>query len=150
MSICGTLDSPPASTVFRPFIVLVIFALSGCTASRALTGHEEDRFSLAAKSWEGANIVEMMAAWGPPNRREKPVDGENDGIAWWEYQSKKPVKEAHGSARYHCSALAHFNSNLIIMRIEVKHSRDCHRLFEGQFEAMTRPQVTSKQTPLNT
>ena len=130
-------------------IVIVIFAMSGCTTSGGVAVSEQDRYALAAKSWEGASLPEMLAAWGPPNRAERPPKGETDGMAWWEYSSPKSGSDQHGKTyRYYCSTVAHFNSNLTITSIEVKSSRDCQRLYEGQFESMMRHRVKPDLTTL--
>ena len=127
------------TVVFHLRIVLVIFTISGCTTSVDVAVTEQDRYALAAKSWEGASLPEMIAAWGPPNRAEQPPKGETDGFVWWEYYSPQRRSDQHGiTYRYYCSAVAHFNSTLTITSIEIKHSRNCYRLYEGQFESMTR------------
>jgi hypothetical protein len=131
-------------------MVFVVIAVLGCTTGNA-TDDAHDRYALAARSWMGAGIGEMIAAWGDPTRRFELPEGEKEGIAWWESFSEEGGHGGRGkTTRYHCSAVAHFNSNLIISNIEILRSRDCDRLYGSRFESMTRERVELDRTLIKT
>ena len=107
--------------------------------------HAKDRYVPAAKSWAGASIGEMIAAWGHPTRRFQLPNGEKEGIAWWESLYEGGDYGARGKTIYvHCSTIAHLSTNLTITNIEVRHSRNCFRQYESLFEQMTRGRVNLK------
>ena len=126
----------------RLSIVIVIIALSGCSTTGKVADGAHDRYVRAANSWLGAPIGEMIAAWGDPTRRFLLPEGEKAGIAWWESLSEEGgCGGGCKIIRFHCSTVTHFNSNLTITGIEIKHSRDCYHLYENRFESMTRDRV---------
>ncbi len=127
----------------RLTVVFAILTVFGC----ATTNDSLDRYTLAADSWKGASIEEMVAAWSTPNAGFSPADGEQNGIAGWDvyYESGVDSSMGHGKRTYyHCTTFAHFDSNGTILRIEVRNSRYCDRRFENQFESMTRDDVIAR------
>ena len=125
--------------MFRLGLLISILAVIGCAASGGTPGDEEDSYSRAANSWEGADIREMMAAWPDPNKRYRPPKGGKDGIAWWRHNSWDD-QAGFSKYRYHCETVAHFNSAGTITNIDVKRSLNCYRLFN--VESMTRQKAT--------
>ncbi len=127
----------------RLSVVIAILTVFGC----ATTNDISDRYTLAANSWKGASIEEMVAAWSTPNAGFLPADGEQNGIAGWSVLYESGVDSSMGHRKrtyYHCTTFAHFDSNGTILRIEVRNSRNCDRRFENQFELMTRDDVFSR------
>ena len=129
----------------RLTIAFVILAALGC----ATTNDGSDRYTSAANSWQGAKIIEMVAAWGTPNRGYLPPKGEQNGIAGWESRSESGVFDRKHT-RYYCTTFAHFDSNGTILRIDVQRSRYCQRRFENQFESMTRDADAPAQGSIRT
>ena len=124
--------------MFRLSIAIVLIAVLGCRSTGDLSKNAYDQYSNAANSWKGASVLEMIAAWGHPNRRFQAPESEQDGIAWWEYRAMEPSYGRGPKTRYHCSTVVHFNPNLTITNIEIRYSRNCYRLYDGLFESMTR------------
>ena len=127
----------------RLSVVIAILTVFGC----ATTNDISDRYTLAANSWKGASIEEMVAAWRTPNAGFLPADGEQNGIAGWDVYYESGVDSSMGHRKrtyYHCTTYAHFDSNGTILRIEVRNSRYCDSRFENQFELMTRDDVVSR------
>ncbi len=136
--------------MYRLSIVIAIIATLVCTTTGNVVDDAQDRYVRAANSWLSASIGEMIAARGNLTRRFRLPKGEIDRIAWWESRSAKLGHDGIETILLHCSTVAYFNSNLIITNIEVKLSRDCHRLYENLFESMTRDRVKSDHTLIET
>ena len=127
----------------RLSVVIAILTVFGC----ATTNDISDRYTLAANSWKGASIEEMVTAWSTPNAGFLPADGEQNGIAGWNVLYESGVNSGTNLGKktyYHCTTYAHFDSNGTILRIEVRNSRYCDSRFENQFELMTRDGVVSR------
>jgi hypothetical protein len=127
----------------RLSVVFAILTVFGC----ATTNDISDRYTLAANSWKGTSIEEMVAAWSTPNAGFLPAEGEQNGIAGWNVFYESGIDSSMGQGKrtyYRCTTFAHFNSNGTIVRIEVRNSRFCDRRFENQFEAMTHDDVVSR------
>ena len=117
----------------RLSIVFAVLAVFGC----ASTSDGSNRYTRAANSWKGGNIMDMVAAWGTPNAGYLPADGEISGVAGWDVRYKSGTGEGKVTY-YHCTTFAYFNSNDAIVRIVVKNSRYCHRRYGDDIQSMTR------------
>jgi len=91
-----------------------------------------DRYRQAAESWRGAGIVEMVAAWGPPNAGYYPAYGDREGIAGWKAEYVRG-----GVSYYECITFAYFSASQLITRIEVRRARYCDRRFSKHYASMT-------------
>lgn len=131
--------------MIRLALLCAVLAIPGCSTSGGGVGNALNRYEYAAYSWTGASIQEMVAAWGTPNSGYKPPDSGKDGVAGWDVRSS-----SGGDYRYRCTTLAYFDSDGLIIRIFVKHSRSCHRRYEGEFGRMTRQEPTSNGAPIET
>jgi len=107
---------------------MFILAASACATDR----DKPDRYRQAANSWRGASIVEMVAAWGPPNAGYYPAYGDREGIAGWKAEYTRA-----GRSHYECITFAYFAASQLITRIEVRRARHCDRRFSKQYASMT-------------
>ena len=118
-------------------VFLVVVFLSGCSGWGGAGGEAKNLYEYAANSWVGAQIEQMVAAWGTPNRGYYPASSEEEGVAGWSVWSQTGIG-ANREYRYRCETLAYFDSDGIIIRIVVKHAHSCDRPYAGQFKRMTR------------
>lgn len=61
----------------------VLVMLAACSGAPIGTNETPDEFSLAALSWEGAHIREMIQVWGRPNDAYEESARFSDGYARW-------------------------------------------------------------------
>lgn len=64
-------------------VPLVFLALAACAGSPIGTNDTPDEFSLAALSWEGGHIREMIAVWGRPNDAYVEKERFSNGYGRW-------------------------------------------------------------------
>ena len=126
----------------RLILFLAVWTMLGCSASGGLTGEASNRYEYAANSWLGARIEEMVATWGTPNSGYIPPEPGKHGVAGWNAYSVSGSGDDK-SYRYRCTTLAYFDSNGLITRIVVKHSRSCDRRYGDEFGTMTRREPRS-------
>ena len=129
----------------RLTVMSLFLTVSGC----ATTNNSSDQYARAANSWKGANIVEMVKAWGEPNQGVSPATGEKEGVATCEVRAETGVGE-HKRTRYHCTTIAHYDSSGMIVEIIVKRQSSCHRRFKDEFESMTRDNTESEPSEIRT
>ncbi len=67
----------------RLIAVFVALLLGACGGQPIGTNETPDEFVLAAKSWEGAHIREMIAVWNKPNDAYVEKGLYSDGYARW-------------------------------------------------------------------
>lgn len=116
-------------------IVLVICA--GCTHFADNPTPAIGDYSMAAKSWLGANIEEMIAVWPTPNMHCGSNTIGQVGCAWWRH-NQTPAPGGRPVYDYRCEAIARYNEAGVITKIEVIESSNCHRRFGDQLDQMTR------------
>ncbi len=92
---------------------------------------------MAAQSWLGANIEEMIAFWPNPNMRCGSNTIGEAGCAWWRH-NQTPAPGGRPVYDYRCEAIARYNEAGVITKIEVKESSNCDRRFGDQLDQMTR------------
>ena len=126
-------------------VFLALACLSGCSTWSGASGEAPNLYEYAANSWIGAQIEQMVAAWGTPNRGYHPANGEEEGVAGWGIWSRTGIGD-NKEYRYRCETLAYFDSEGIIMRIVVTHAHSCDRPYKGQFERMTRLNIAPIST----
>ena len=97
----------------RAFDLVILLSCAGCIPLVSESTSTIDQYSMAAKSWQGAYIEEMIAAWPNPNM--------------------------HCGSNTIGEAIARYNEGGVIYRIEVRQSRGCQRRFKDRFDRMTRP-----------
>lgn len=118
--------------MFRTAIAISMLICAGC--EHFGDGKpDDDKYSIAAASWVGSNIQEMVAAWPHPMKTCGSKKGGATGCVWWRHRSRS------GSYSYECEAVAYYDEAGVITMVDVKQSHDCHRLFEDHFERMTWP-----------
>ncbi len=128
------------------FATLCVFLfMPGCSIIGGGAGEAPSRYVYAAKSWAGASIQEMVAAWGTPNAGYKPSERGDSGIAGWDVYAKSGQ-----DYRYRCTTFAYFDSDGFITRIVVRHSRFCDRRYDGQYGTMTRQEPRPGHSPIGT
>ena len=121
----------------RIFTLISFFSCVGCAELTYKSTPVVDEFSMAAKSWIGAHIEEMISVWPNPNIHcGKNTIGEA-GCAWWRY-GQSPVADGQVTYGYRCEIIARYNEAGVITRIEIRESDRCDRIFAGQFVRMTR------------
>ena len=69
----------------RSAMALMCLVFAGCIGNPIGTSDTPDEFVDAARSWEGANIQEMMSVWGPPNDGLREPSGGESGSARWQF-----------------------------------------------------------------
>ena len=92
-----------------------LIVLAGCGGTPIGTNEEPDEFVLAARSWEGAHIREMIAVWNKPNDAYIEKGLYSDGYARWKQDTthsdcleKYPVRQTricHGPERTQCEVV---------------------------------------------
>jgi len=119
------------------FVSIILVSCAGCAQLADKPPPAVGDYSMAAKSWLGANIEEMIAFWPEPNMRCGSNTIGEAGCAWWRHRQTgtpggNPVYD------YRCEAIARYNEAGVITKVEVKESRNCHRYFRDRFDRMTR------------
>ncbi len=120
----------------RRFALVTLLSCAGCAQLSGEYSSSVDDYSMAAKSWLGANIEEMIAAWPNPNMHCGSNTIGEAGCAWWRHRQTGGGENP--SYNYRCEAIARYNEAGVISRIEVRESLRCDRRFRGQFDRMTR------------
>lgn len=108
---------------------------AGCEHFGDGKADDVDKYSYAATSWVGSNIQEMVAAWPHAMPSCGSRKGGAYGCVWWRHRNI--TKSMHSD--YDCEAIAYYDKAGVITDVDVKRSRDCHRLFERHFDRMTWP-----------
>ena len=111
----------------KPSIIVVLFLLAACSAWTG-SAPNESRFSIAAESWTGAPLDEMIAVWGPPRQYLDDSDTEGAGIAVW--------RSTWGDA-YRCNISAWYDPERIVTRIDVT-SYKCDEKYEEHLDMLMR------------
>lgn len=138
-------------------IFMFIFWVTACAQVDGAKVVQDDEFTKAAMSWEGADIREMLTAWPDPNiscgeDKEIEVGGYEEGragcVRWLYKQQNSGVQPASGApygntvsqwTYLHCEAIAKFRADLIITVVDVRFSHRCSNLFSKDgFTQMTR------------
>ena len=132
---CQSVARTGAIMIRLPVVLAFVF-ISGCSTWGGASGQATNLYKYAANSWIGAQIEQMVAAWGTPNRGYYPAKGEEQGVAGWGIWSQTGIGD-NKEYRYRCETLAYFDAEGIITRIVVKHALSCDRPYEGQLERMT-------------
>ena len=119
----------------------IFFSLLICTGCVELVAsespHTVDEYSIAARSWIGADIEEMLAAWPNPNMQCGSNTIGEAGCVWWRH-NQTPAPGGTPAYEYRCEAIARYNEAGVITRIDVRRSRYCYRRFNDQLDRMTR------------
>lgn len=115
------------------FLALVTLICTGCSRFGHGKADSDDKYAIAASSWVGSNIMEMVAAWPHSMPSCGSKKGGSSGCVWWRHRS------GSGTFAYECEAVAYFDEAGVITKVVVRRSNDCHRLFERHFERMTWP-----------
>jgi hypothetical protein len=117
--------------------LIILISCAGCAQLADKPTPAVGDYSMAAKSWLGANIEEMIAAWPNPNMRCGSNTIGEAGCAWWRhFQTAAPG--GRPAYDYRCEAIARYNEAGVITKIEVNESSNCHRRFGRQLDQMTR------------
>ena len=111
----------------KPLLCVVLFLLAGCSAWTG-SAPNESRFSIAAESWTGAPLDEMIAVWGPPRQFLDDSEIEGAGIAVW--------RSTWGDA-YRCNINAWYDPERIVTRIDVT-SYKCDEKYEEHLDMLMR------------
>jgi hypothetical protein len=115
----------------RATIFLSLLICTGCAELVVESTPTVDEYSTAARSWIGAHIDEMLAAWPNPNMPCGSNTIGEAGCVWW--------RDLYvGQGDYHCEAIARYDEAGVITRIDVRRSRYCYRRFGDRFDRMTR------------
>jgi len=108
-------------------LVLAVI-LAACSGTMPQT----DKYRLAANSWEGEAIQDMVTAWGTPNIGYVPPKEGNLGVAGWAAHRRTPNDD------YRCKTMAYFDESGAITEVDVEYSRSCQRPYKDKLEQMTR------------
>jgi hypothetical protein len=119
------------------FVSIILVSCTGCAQLADKPPPAVGDYSIAAKSWLGANIEEMIAVWPNPNMRCGSNTIGEAGCAWWRH-NQAAAPGGTPNYDYRCEAIARYNEAGVITKIEVKESSNCHRRFPGQIDRMTR------------
>lgn len=115
--------------------LLILFFCSGCAQLAGKSTSSVDEYSMAARSWLGAYIEEMTAVWPNPNMHCGSNTIGEAGCVWWRHRQSG---HRNPSYDYRCEAIARYNEDGVITRIDVRESQRCDRLFRVHFGRMTR------------
>ena len=122
--------------MIRLVIGLSFLVVSGCAQPDLSEPDGDDGYSIAARSWLGAEVNDMLAVWPNPNMRCGRYTPGQPGCAWWRHKRGSERRDA--TFDYHCEAIVRYNADGIITDVDVKRSRHCHRRFRDDFSRMTR------------
>ena len=122
----------------RSVALIVVLSCAGCAQFAYESDSAVDEYSMAAQSWLGVNIGEMIAAWPNPNMPCGSNTIGEAGCAWWRHRQTPPSPDGRPAYDYRCEAIARYNEAGVITKIEVMESSDCHRRYRDQFDRMTR------------
>ena len=122
-----------ASATIRTGLVILLATFAGCSNFGHGKADPDDKYAVAAASWVGSNIMEMVAAWPHPMPTCGSKKGGASGCVWWRHRG------GTGTYSYSCETVAYYDEAGVITKVEVRRSNDCHRLFEHYFERMTWP-----------
>ncbi len=122
-----------ARAMIKTAIVISLLLFAGCSQFGHGKADSDDKYAIAASSWVGSNIMEMVAAWPHPMPSCGSKKGGASGCVWWRHRS------GGGTYAYYCETVAYYDEAGVITKVDVRQSDDCHRLFERHFERMTWP-----------
>jgi hypothetical protein len=123
-------------------ITIVVFAGAGCAplSDPPLSG---DTYRIAAESWLGADIQEMLAASPNPNRKCGTNEEGVAGCARWDHSRySRGGPSGPGATEYSCVTVAHYNSDGTITEVNVQDSRRCELRYGEQMASMTRSEFS--------
>ena len=131
--------------MIRIIIASIILVLTSCAQLDGGTVGRQDDYSNAAMSWLGAEIREMVAVWPSPNMDCGPNKTGQAGCVWW--RQFKGIASGEGPLEHHCEVIARYDEAGVITEIDVRRSRECHRLFGNeQLDRMTRRTSEKERT----
>lgn len=117
-------------------IVIILLACAGC-APLGKSAVTDDNYRLAAMSWVGADIQEMLAAWPNPNRKCGSNRQVEARCARWKHTGG--TAGYWGSAVSHdCDTVAHYDVAGTVTDIDVNESRRCDDRYGEQLVVMNR------------
>jgi hypothetical protein len=122
-----------ARAMIKTAFVISLLIFAGCSQFGHGKADPNDKYAIAASSWKGSNILEMVAAWPRSMPSCGSKKGRASGCVWWRHQS------GGRTFPYYCETVAYYDESGVITKVEVRRSDDCHRLFERHFERMTWP-----------
>ena len=122
-----------ARAMIKTAIVISLLLFAGCSQFGHGKADPNDKYAIAASSWVGSNIMEMVAAWPHSMPSCGSRKGGASGCVWWRHRG------GGGTYAYNCETVAYYDEAGVITKVEVRQSNDCHRLFEHHFERMTWP-----------
>lgn len=100
---------------------------------------------MAARSWLGAYVEDMLAAWPNPNMRCGSNTIGESGCVWWRHrQDNTPGGDIQFD--YRCEAIVRYNEAGVITEVDVRQSSNCHRRYGDQLQRMRRdtsPEVSA-------
>ncbi len=110
--------------------ILLALALTGCTSSGHERADDESGFHMAAVSWVGAPVSEMVVRWGEPNNLKVEVSEDRDGLVRWRETSNTAALGA--GTRYHtCIAEARYGMDGVITKVDTV-SSNCEQLYSEE------------------
>jgi len=117
---------------------VISFLCGSCAQLAGEPTPSVDKYSIAAMSWRGAYIEDMVAAWPHPQEKCRSKTVSEGGCVHWRHHQGGGGNTTP-AFNYRCEAIAHFDAAGVITRVEVRESLNCHRRFEWHFDRMTRP-----------
>lgn len=122
-----------SNAMIRAAVVILLVIFAGCSNFGHGKADPDDLYAVAASSWIGANIKEMVAAWPHSMSSCGSKKGGASGCVWWRH------RQAGSRYAFECEAVAYYDEAGVIINVDVRESEDCHRRFERHFERMTWP-----------
>ena len=131
-------DETRSRFVIRGIAILFV-ALTACAPDSGNV-RSDDEFAIAANSWLGADIKEMLAVWPNPNMRCGPNEIGQAGCAWWRLTNRRNLGVSSDSwtYNYYCEAIVKYDAAGSIIDIDVVRSINCERRFSRGFGLLTR------------
>ena len=122
----------------KTILVLALF-LSGCAGMGYDADDDESRVHRAAMTWVGANVEEMVQAWGEPNNLRIDATENNQGLVRWrDTRRLAGTNTSAGTSSYTCIVEAYFGMDGTINRVETM-TNNCDALYtEEQLARFTR------------
>ena len=117
----------------RLIVTTLCALLAACST---YSPQENDTFTRAATSWEGAPVEDMILVWGPPATQSDATDGRS-GLTYWRSYAVSGGVGTSGDMGRRCQISAYTDESGSIERIEVN-SNNCDRYFGDRLNALFR------------
>lgn len=117
--------------------ITCVALLCACAAERPIVDGGTGQFADAARSWVGADVNDMIRAWGQPTSQSSASPG-NEGLVHWSVLGNRGGAADSSPAGSRCIVDAYTAADGTISRVEVT-SRSCDDRFASRMHLLRRP-----------